>query len=391
MRVLRLLVLPVLLLAAASAPALELTDAQRAELERLAPGLELTDELVAKLEKIAYNADLSLEERIRRMQELTGIDRFPEGETLKRRICIWDIAGRNGPIFQAAMDQRARALEYGIELEMLPYTNEGVMVEAFKSGQCDAALMSGMRARNFNHFTGTVDAVGAMPDMDHMKLLMQVLAHPSSRDKMVQGDYVVMGIATGGGAYVFVNDREINSLAKAAGKRVAVLDYDDRQAQMVSSIGATPVRTSMVKAPGMFNDGVVDILAVPLAAYEVLELYKGLKPDGGIIDYPLAMISMQLIGRREKFPNMGAQFVREEFYNRFDEIRRRVKAEAGKVPDKWFIQIPPEDKREYETMMKEARIALREDGYYDPDMLRLQQRIRCKLDPGRAECTQDQE
>ncbi len=384
---LRFLLVPLLFVITTAVSALELTEAQRAELERLAPGLELTDELVAKLEAIAYNPDLSLEERIERMQELTGIERFPEGETLKRRICIWDIAGRSGPIYQAAMDQRARALEYGIELEMIPYTNEGVMVEAFKSGQCDAALMSGMRARNFNSFTGTVDAVGAVPDMKHMKTLMKVLAHPSSRDKMVQGEYVVMGIATGGGAYVFVNDREINSLAKAAGKRVAVLDYDDQQAKMVSSIGATPVRTSMVKAPGMFNDGVVDILAAPLAAYEVMELYKGLKPDGAIIDYPLAMISMQLIGRRDKFPNIGAQFVREEFYNRFDEIRRRVKAEAGKVPEKWFVDIPEEDKAEYEAMMQEARTELRKQGYYDPDMLQLQRRIRCKYDPGRAECT----
>lgn len=391
MSLLRFLLFPLLLLIATAVPALELTGAQRAELERLAPGLELTDELVEKLEAIAYNPDLSLEERVQRMQELTGIERFPEGETLKRKICIWDIAGRNGPIYQAAMDQRARALEYGIQLEMIPYTNEGVMVEAFKSGQCDAALMSGMRARNFNSFTGTVDAVGAVPDMKHMKTLMKVLAHPSSRDKMVQGKYVVMGIATGGGAYVFVNDREINSLAKAAGKRVAVLDYDDQQARMVSSIGATPVRTSMVKAPGMFNDGVVDILAAPLAAYEVMELYKGLKPDGAIIDYPLAMISMQLIGRREKFPNIGAQFVREEFYNRFDEIRRRIKTEAGKVPEKWFVDIPEEDKAEYEAMMQEARTALRKQGYYDPDMLRLQQRIRCKYDPGRAECTQNSE
>jgi hypothetical protein len=371
--------------------ALELTEAQRAELDRLLPGLEITDELIEKVESIVYNAELSVDERIRRLQELTGIQRFPEDNMLERKICIWDIAGRSGPIYQAAMDQRARALEYGVKLNFLVFTNEGVMVNAFKSGQCDAALMSGLRARHFNKYTGTIDAVGAIPDLDHMKMLVKVLAHPKSRDKMVQGEYVVMGIATGGGAYVFVNDRSINTLGKAAGKRVAVLDYDDRQAEMVAGIGATPVRTSMVKAPGKFNDGVVDILVAPLAAYEVMELYKGLQPDGGIIDYPLAMISMQLIGRRSEFPNIAAQFVREEFANRFDEIRRRIQAETGKVPEKWFVDIPKKDRREYETLMQEARVQLRKDGYYHPEMLHLQKRIRCKLDPGRAECTQDKE
>lgn len=387
----RILVFVSLLILSTWTPAIELSDSQRAELERLLPGFELTDEMVAKLEAIAYDNSLTLEERIRKMQKLTGVERFAEGETLKRKICIWDIAGRAGPIFNAAMDQRARALEYGIELEMIPYTNEGVMVEAFKAGQCDAALMSGMRARTFNRFTGTIDAVGAVPDLDHMKVLMQVLAHPQSRHDMVQGEYVIMGIATGGGAYVFVNDRKINSLAKAAGKKVAVLDYDEQQAAMVANIGATPVRTSIVNAPGKFNNGVVDILAAPLAAYEVLELYKGLHPDGAIINYPLAMISMQLVGRLEMFPNIGAQFVREEFYNNFDEIQRRLEVETGKVPERWFVDIPQQDKHEYESMMQEARVQLREQGYYSPKMLTLQRKVRCKFDSSRAECTQNRE
>lgn len=387
----RILLFVSFLVVSSWAQAVELTDSQRTELERLLPGLELTDALVAKLEAIAYDNSLTLEQRIEKMQALTGVEGFAEGQTLKRSICIWDIAGRAGPIYNAAMDQRARALEYGIELEMIPYTNESVMVEAFKAGQCDAALMSGMRARTFNQFTGTVDAVGGVPDLDHMKVLMQVLAHPKSRHDMVQGEYVIMGIATGGGAYVFVNDKRITSLAKAAGKKVAVLDYDKEQAAMVSNIGATPVRTSIVNAPGLFNNGVVDILAAPLVAYEVLELYKGLQPDGAIINYPLAMISMQLVGRLEKFPNIGAQFVREEFYNKFDEIQRRLKVETGKVPDHWFVDIPDEDKREYDSMMQEARVSLRERGYYHPKMLTLQRKIRCKFDSSRAECTQNRE
>ena len=81
--------------------------------------------------------------------------------TLKRTICIWDIGGRNGPVFNAAMEQRALAVEYGINLDMVPYTNETVMVEEFKAGRCDAALMSGLRARQFNLYSGSVDAIGA--------------------------------------------------------------------------------------------------------------------------------------------------------------------------------------------------------------------------------------
>ena len=49
---------------------------------------------------------------------------MPPGTALSRKICIWDIVGRNGPIFSAAQDQRAKLLEYGIQLDLVPYTDE---------------------------------------------------------------------------------------------------------------------------------------------------------------------------------------------------------------------------------------------------------------------------
>ena len=65
----------------------------------------------------------------------------------------------------------------------------------------------------------------------------------------------------------------------------------------------------------------------------------------------------------------------------------RLEIEAAKVPERWMIQIPEEDKQEYEIMMQEARLQLRKKGYYDPSMLTLQRKIRCKLDASRAECS----
>jgi hypothetical protein len=203
----------------------------------------------------------------------------------------------------------------------------------------------------------------------------------------VSNGYVVMGIAPAGAAHVFVNDRSINTLAKASGKRVVVLDYDPTQAEMISGVGATPVVADIVNAPNMFNTGVVDVLAAPLAAYEVMELHKGLEPDGGIIDLPLTHITMQLIGRAEVIPNELAQLVREAFFQGSDEIISRVRMEEEKVPDKWWIRIPAEDRREYDAMMQAARLELREQGYYSGDMLTLQRKIRCRADGSREECS----
>ena len=379
-----LLLLATLLALLPVAYAVELTPAQREELLRLAPGTEMTPALAEQLRAIAYDTSLPIDQRVTAMRRAAG---FPDDALVQRRICIWDIAGRSGPIYQAARSQRLRILEYGVDVELAPYTNEGIMVEELRSGRCDAALMTGLRARLFNLFTGTIDSVGGLPTDTHMKMLLQVLASPRMADRMVSNNYVVMGIAPGGGAYVFVNDRAINSLARAAGKRIPVLEYDPTQARMVSQIGASPVAADLVSAPNMFNNGVVDVLPAPLIAYEILELYRGLGENGGIIDYPLAQITMQLVGRADRFPNEVAQLVREAFYEGYEEVMAQLNAEAEKIPERWWIQIPEEDKQEYETMMQDARLQLREEGYYDAEMLTLQRRIRCRLENTRAECT----
>lgn len=337
----------------------------------------------SELRARVYDTTLPLEQRVSAARVLLG---YPEGEIIKRKVCIWDIAGRSGPIYAASQDQRSEVLQFGIDIDLVPYTSETVVAEDLKSGICDAALMSGLRARLFHRYAGSVDAIGAVPSDQHMRMLLKVLAHPQTADKMVSGEYVILGIAPAGAAYVFVNDKRINSLAKAAGKKVAVLDYDRTQAEMVARVGATPIASDIVSAPNKFNNGVVDVLAAPLVAYEVLELYKGMEPDGGIVDYPLAQITMQLVGRADRFPNEIAQLVREAFYTGYDRIMTRLGEETAKVPQKWWIPLPDADKLEYEVLMQQARLELREMGYYDKDMLTLQRKIRCKLDEARAEC-----
>ena len=308
-------------------------------------------------------------------------------ETIERDICVFDIAGKVGPTMAAMQDWRTEALNWGLSANLKVYTNESVVAEDLKAGVCDAALMTGIRARQFNKYAGTLDSIGAIPTMEHMKIALQVLAHPNSADKLTANSYEVMGVAPIGAAYIFVNDRRVNTLAKAAGKKVAVLDYDPTQAKLVAAAGATPVPSDITNFAGKFNNGVVDVIAAPLVAYNVLELYKGLEPDGGIIDYPLVQLSIQLIAKADRFPEEMAQTSREYFYNSLDQVLEQVEREASVVDDKWWVDIPDKDKQEYEVMMQDARDQMRNEGHYDPDMLDLLRKVRCKLNSSRAECT----
>ncbi|MEK9765964.1 MAG: putative solute-binding protein, partial [Thalassolituus sp.] len=87
-----------------------------------------------------------------------------------------------------------------------------------------------------------------------------------------------------------------------------------------------------------------------------------------------------------RIPNEVAQLAREEFVNNFDRIIERVNSLSGDIPEHLWIEIPVDEKAEYQTMMQQARIALRQHDYYDPTMLTLQRKVRCRFEPDHFEC-----
>src|SRR5690606_16449300 len=126
-------------------------------------------------------------------------------------------------------------------------------------------------------------------------------------------------------------------------------------------------------------------------AYSALELYKGMQPNGGIVDYVLGQLTLQVLTRHELFPAGFGQKSREYIASQFDQAMRIVENAEKEVDQKWWIRIPEADRMRYDEMMRESRIALRDEGIYDADMMRLLIGIRCKLDASRAECVNRQE
>lgn len=304
----------------------------------------------------------------------------------KRTICVWDIVGRGGPIAQAVEEFNLEAIKWGIEFELVVNSSEKIIVEQFRSKQCDAAFLSELRIRNFVKFTGSLFAVGAMPERKHLELMYQLLASPQMSEKMRVGPFEIAGIAPAGEVYVFVRDKSINSLDKAVGRKIAVLGDDVYQQQMVELIGGTPVSVTEATAGSMFNNGAVDVMPAPAVAYNPLELYKGLEPKGGIINYPLAQISGQLIIWHERFPEGFGQKSREFHFAQFDRVMKEIEIAAKAIDPKWWVNIPEEDKANYEKLMEDVRIEAVKADYWDGEMIKLQRRVRCKFDPTRAEC-----
>lgn len=306
----------------------------------------------------------------------------------KRTLCVFDIIGANGDFFGIMKDFKTAALEWGVDLELKPYTDEKIASEDLKAKQCDGALLTGIRGRQFVSYTGSMDSIGAIPNYDAMRMVVSVLAsgNPKVNEHLVSGPYEFAGLVPMGAAYLFVKDNSIDTVEELAGKSIAVLEYDVAEANMASRVGMSPVMSDITNFSTRFNNGSVDTCFAPIFGYSALELYKGMQPDGGIIDLVLGQLSAQLIIRNELFPADFASKSRKWMAGQFDRSMRLIANANQEVDKKWWISIGDTDQLRYDEMFREARIDLTNQGVYNKEMMTLLRKVRCKNKPSRAEC-----
>lgn len=328
---------------------------------------------------------------------LTRMQRIPfllalllwAGGTSAQTLCIFDMAGAQGPVMSAMREYTLAARGWKADITLRAYVDERVAAEDFKAGQCDGALLTGIRARPFNSFTGSIDSVGGLPDYASLKILLQTLARPDAAPLLREQDYEVGGILPLGAAYLFLRDRRIDSLAKMAGKRIATLDHDRTQLRMAERIGAQAVSADVTNFAGKFNNGVVDVAVAPGIAYEPLELYKGVGTRGVVLKMPVAQLTFQLLLKPSAFPAGFSQQSRDYFFSQFDTtLARIIEAESFIL---FFFPPPDGDSEKYTSMMQEARIALTTEGFYDKRMMSLMKKVRCKQAATQPECADKRE
>jgi hypothetical protein len=305
-----------------------------------------------------------------------------------RSFCVFDPIGEKGPAYQGMMDYKAVALDWGVKLDLKVHTNEAVALADFKAGHCDAVGLTGTRIRPFNKFTATIEAVGAIDDYDQMRKLVGMLANPKASKYMIEGNYEVAGIMPAGAVFVFVRDKAINSVEAAAGKRLATIDYDVASMKVVKHIGATMVPVSIATFAPRFNNGYVDLAYAPAIAYEPFEMYKGMGDKGGILRFNLAQMNGQLILRKDRFPEQFGQKSREYAYSNFPKALEHILKAEKDIPEKYWVDLPKEKKVQYKEMLRQVRIELKNEGVYDPRMLKILFKLRCRTNPGHYECVE---
>ncbi|HYW05220.1 MAG TPA: putative solute-binding protein [Gammaproteobacteria bacterium] len=326
---------------------------------------------------------------------LLSLSALPVHAAVKRTLCVYDPIGANGDVYGLAQDYRAAARAWGVNFKLEPYTDEGVAVEDFKAGQCDAALITGIRDRKLVRFAGSVDMMGAIPTYRELRTVIRTISQPKAAKYMRSGPYEVAGVLPAGAVYLFVSSKTMQSIKGTptvkdlAGKTIATLSYDQQAVQMVRFVGASVVGSDITNFGSKFNNGSADICYAPAYAYKALELYKGLGKHGGIIDYVLAQLTYQMVTHRKEFSGKFLQKSRDWAANHFDQALAIAKRSEAQIPKKYWIHIPKKDRRRYQQMFRNVRLKLRkEGGVYSPRMMKLLWKVRCHYHPSDAECSE---
>lgn len=323
----------------------------------------------------------------------TWAEAYIPPESLKPKVtikmCVWDPIGKSGPAAQIMKDWEIFAQKNGVTLNFTIFSDELIAIEEFKLGRCDMVNMLGFRARAFNSFTGSVDAIGALSTYEQMHVVLKSMASPKAASYMRVGEFEVISVGPAGAIFGFTRDRKILLPEDFAGKKMAVLEGIPETEYLSKKYGITPVNSTVFNAFLKFNNGSVDLTAGPAIVYEPFEMYKGVEPNGGIYKKPFMFITMQVVARWEKLPPDYAQKSREFSLGYYPTMVKFLTDPEKRIPEHVWIDIPQNLIDYWIESFRQSRIALGELNIYDPRTLKLMQKVRCKDEPNMAECTAD--
>lgn len=309
----------------------------------------------------------------------------------KQEICVFDLLGKAGESYKMMEEWALAAKTWNTDVQLIAYQNEELADKDFKNGKCDAAYITTMRARQYNKFAGSIDALGGVPtNAIALKAITFVLDKRNVKrlkTKIDNEEIEIGGIGQIGPAYIFVNDRAINTIEKGKGKKFAVLAYDKAQIAMVERVGAIPVPSDISNFIKKFNTGEVPMVGAPAYAFKPLEIEKGLGSKGALINFPVLNVTADLVFRSQKFPATFGNDSRTWFIKQLPRQFSMVKRLEEGIPAKYRLNLSKVDTEKYQKLLRDGRMDLTRQGIYDPTMMSVLKRARCTVDRTNFECS----
>lgn len=308
-----------------------------------------------------------------------------------QNVCVFDLLGKSGESYKLMEEWALAAKEWQADITLIPFQDEALVDRRLREGKCDAAYMTSMRARNYNKFAGSIDAIGGVTSNAIAQKAISYVLDKRNKHRMVTAqngaNYEVVGIVQIGLAYLFVRDKNLNSIEKVRGTKFAILQYDAAQKIMVESVGAQPIPSEITDFVKKFNSGQVDAIAAPAYAYKPLEIGKGVGVKGAMFTFPVVNVTGDLVTRSDKFSTDFGIKSRAWFLQQLPQNFAMIKRLEMGVPSKIKMNFSAEDKIKYQKILRDGRLSLTKQGVYDATMMSVLKRARCTVERTNFECT----
>lgn len=312
-------------------------------------------------------------------------------QAASKSVCVYDPAGRAGPIFGFMEPWARNAAAWGAEVELKPYTDEATAIKDFDAGSCDAVAASGVRLQRFNKTTYTLEALGGIPDYTLLQRSVVALQKKADYAWMFKsGSYEVAGVYPLGAVYAFVRDSSIDNPQSLGGKKIATLDYDATSKFVVNNIGGVMVGVDLSTLGNTFNNGGADVTFLPATAYTPFELWKGLGEDGAVIKYPITQVTLQIVLKPGDWPEGFGAKSRSYAADNFGTALTAVKKAEAEIPAKYWKSPEAAKLQGFDDLLRKYRKQLLDKGSYNAKVLAMLKRARCGADKARPECADQQ-
>lgn len=304
----------------------------------------------------------------------------------KLSLCVFDLAGANGDTMTIIRDYSLAAKSWGVDIEAKVSKNLAHTMREFEQKRCDGIVADNFSTKKFNNFMGTIGAVGAVPNYNIAHRIFQALASPKLEPKFHTKNYEVVGYIPYGFAYFFTKDRSINSLEELKGKSLGIMEVDPSQARMAQKVGLKPIPMNVDNIAQKFRRGEFDLVPSPLVGYQVFDGKEILGDKGGIANYPLALLSMNVVLRKGEYPQDFGAKSRQWFSQKSGAMIRVVQSWEKHIPKHMFYDIPKIDHPSYDLLTSQLRKEFIDNKTYDNTMINLIRHIRCTQEPKFIEC-----
>lgn len=302
------------------------------------------------------------------------------------QLCVFDLLGSNGPSMSTAKDYSLFAQQNNVNIQLKTYNSFKHMLTDFDNKKCDGIVGDNFGTRKYNAFMSTIGAIAAIPNYQVAQQVFSAISSERLAYKMKQDGYEVLGYMPYGFAFLAGKDRTINTLEKAQGKTIGVLEADPSQKRMAERVGMKPILMTIDDAPARFSRGEFEIVPVPAIVYGPFEGEKVLGRSGGVVNYPMALMTMNFIFRQGSYPAEFAQLSRNWFAKRSPQMFRTAQQWDATIPAHMWVNISAIDRSGYEKLASQLRKEFIENKVYDPVMINLIRHLHCKQNPSFIEC-----